>query len=278
VLYRIAFFENDAATMGHLARETPSDDMHWLQLQMQFAFLRGDLSKFRTLSETLVNQYSHASEMENAANELALRGQLESFLGNYGLARRVCRQAGELGKDSTTELWRCAEAFGDAGDLVQAEALATKLDRMGPEDTIEQKVHLPLIRSIIERERGNAVGAADLLAPAEQYEQTLDLLYQRGQAYLAAGEHAKAAAEFDKLIGHRGSGWWQVYAPLAQLGLARAYATQEDRENSRKAYDHFFNTWKDADPGIPILRQAKAEYKKLTATTSASASGSGKKQ
>jgi DNA-binding winged helix-turn-helix (wHTH) protein/Flp pilus assembly protein TadD len=80
VLYRIAFFENDAATMEHLARETPSDDMHWLELQMQFAFLRGDLSKFRSLSETLANQYSHANEMENAANELALRGQLESLL------------------------------------------------------------------------------------------------------------------------------------------------------------------------------------------------------
>ncbi len=278
VLYRIAFFENDAAAMEHLAREAPSDDMHWLQLQMQFAFLRADLSKFRSLSENLANQYSHASEMENAANELALRGQLESLLGNYGLARRVCRQAGALGKDSTAELWRCAEAFGDSRDLTQAKALAAKLDAMGSEDTIEQKVHLPLIRSIIERERGNAIRAADLLAPAMQYEQTLDLFYQRAQAYLAAGEPAKAAADFKKLLGHRGSGWWQVYAPLAQLGLARAYAMQGDREHSRKAYDDFFTTWKDADPDIPILLQAKAEYKKLIATESAAAPVSAKKQ
>jgi eukaryotic-like serine/threonine-protein kinase len=278
VLYRIAFFENDSATMEHLARETPSDDMHWLQLQMQFAFLRGDLSKFRSLSETLANQYSHASEMENAANELALRGQLESLLGNYGLARRVCRQAGELGKDSTTELWRCAEAFGDSGDLTQAEGLAAKLDGMGSEDTIEQKVHLPLIRSITERERGNAIRAADLLAPAMQYEQTLDLFYRRAQAYLAAREPAKAAADFNKLLSHRGSGWWQVYAPLAQLGLARASAMQGDHEKTRKAYDDFFTTWKDADPNIPILRQAKAEYKKLTATASAAAPVTAKNQ
>jgi DNA-binding winged helix-turn-helix (wHTH) protein/tetratricopeptide (TPR) repeat protein len=277
VLYRIAFFENDAATMEHLAREAPSDDMHWLQLQMQFAFLRGDLSKFRSLSETLVNQYSHASEIENAANELALHGQLESLLGNYGSARRLCRHAGELGKDSTTELWRCAEAFGDAGDLTQAEALAAKLDRMGPEDTIEQNVHLPLIRSIIEQKRGNAVRAGDLLAQAEQYEWTLDVFYRRGQAYLAAGEPAKAAAEFEKLLDHRGWGWWPVYALLAQLGHARAYATQGDRENSRKAYDNFFTTWKDADLQIPILRQARAEYNKLTATAPAAASAPGKK-
>jgi eukaryotic-like serine/threonine-protein kinase len=272
VLYRIAFFENDAATMERLANGFAADDIHWLELQMQFAFLRGDLGKFRSLSEALVNQQRHANEMENVANELALRGQLESFLGNYGVARKLCRQAGELGKDGTTELWRCADALGDAGDLTQAEALAAKLDRMGPEDTIEQKVLLPLIRSIIERQRGNAVKAADLLAKAEPYEFTLDVPYRRAQAYLAAGEHAKAAVEFEKIIDHRGGGWWAVYAPLTQLGLARAYAMQGDHEKTCKAYDAFFTTWKDVDPSIPILRQAKAEYKKLTATASAAAS------
>jgi eukaryotic-like serine/threonine-protein kinase len=263
VLYRIAFFENDAAAMQRLASEIPADDIHWLELQMQFAFLRGELGKFRSLSETLVNQQRHANEMENVANELALRGQLESFLGNYGVARTLCRQAGELDKHSTSELWRCADAFGDAGDLTQAEALAAKLDRMGPEDTIEQKVLLPLIRSIIERQRGNAVKAVDMLDQAEPYDFTIDVPYRRSQAYLAAGEHAKATVEFERIIDHRGGGWWAVYAPLAQLGLARAYAMQGNREKSRKAYDDFFTTWKDADSDIPILRQAKAEYAKL---------------
>jgi DNA-binding winged helix-turn-helix (wHTH) protein/tetratricopeptide (TPR) repeat protein len=276
VLYRIAFFENDAATMRRLASEFPADDIHWLELQMQFAFLRGDLSKLRSLSETLVKQETHASEMENAANELALRGQLESFLGNYGVAHTVCRQAGELGKDSTSELWRCGDAFGDAGEVTQAEALAVKLDRMGPEDTIEQKVLLPLIRSIIERQRGNAVKAVDLLNQAEPYEFTIDVPYRRAQAYLAAGQHVKAAAEFEKIIEHRGEGWWPVYAPLARLGLARAYGMQGDHERTRKAYDEFFTTWKNADPDIPILRQAIAEYKKLNATSSAVVSASGK--
>src|SRR4029077_14861496 len=115
--------------------------------------------------------------------------------------------------------------------------------------------------------------------PVAQYEQSeSQVLYHRARAYLAAGEHAKAAAEFQKLIGHRGWLEWEVFAPLAQLGLARAYATQGDREKSRKAYDDFFTTWKDADPDIPILRQAKAEEKKLTATESAAASASAKMQ
>jgi hypothetical protein len=72
-------------------------------------------------------------------------------------------------------------------------------------------------------------------------------------------------------------GWWPVYAPLAQLGIARAHAMQGDRENSRKAYDDFFHTWKSADSDIPILRQAKAGYKKLTVTAYVTASTSDKK-
>jgi DNA-binding winged helix-turn-helix (wHTH) protein/Flp pilus assembly protein TadD len=274
VLYRIAFFENDAATMGRLASDIQGDDIHWLELQMQFAFLRGDLGRLRSLSETLVKQQLHAGEMENAANELALRAQLESLLGISSVARKLCLEAGELGKDSASELWRCGEALGDAGDLARSEAMAAKLDRMDPEDTIEQKVQLPLIRSIIECERGNAVKAADLLAQAEQYEWSLDVFYRRAKAYLAAGEPAKATAEFEKLLGHRGWGWWPVYAPLARLGLARAYAGQGEHGKSRKAYDEFFTTWKDADPDIPIFRQAKSEYKKLNVTTIASAAAS----
>jgi eukaryotic-like serine/threonine-protein kinase len=277
--YRIAFFENDAATMERLAREAPGDDISWLQLQMQLAFFRGDLSKLRSLSETLVKQQRRANRMENAAFELAGHAQVESYLGNYTLSRELCRQAGETSKDSALGFERCAKALADAGKVTQAEALAAKVDRLLPEDTLEQRFYLPIIRSIIERERGNAAKAVDLLAPAAQYPQTtIEVFYQRGEAYLAAGEHAKAAAEFEKLIGLRGFRWWEVFAPLAQLGLARAYALQGDRENSRKAYDDFFTIWKDADPNIPILRQAKAEYKKLTATASAAASASGKSQ
>jgi tetratricopeptide (TPR) repeat protein len=277
MLYRIAFFENDTATMERLAREQPVDDLGWLGLQMQFAFLRGDISKFRSLSETVVNLQTRANQMENAADELAAHGQLESFLGNYALARSLCRHAGEGKNDSAIGLWRCAEAFAYAGDLARAEALAAKLNQMVPEDTIQQNVFLPLIHSIVERQRGNAAKAADLLARAEPYDFTLDVHYQRAQAYLAAGDSTKTIAELQKLLDRRGAGWWQTYAPLAQLGLARAYAMQGDREKSRKAYDEFFTTWKNADPSIPILRQARSEYKKLTATTPAAASASGKK-
>src|SRR6202158_1644391 len=277
--YRIAFIENDAATMERLARETPGDDMSWLQLQMQLAFYRGDFSKLRSLSETLVKQQIHANRMENAASELAWHARVESYLGNHALARKLGRQAGDASKENALALDYCTYALGDAGEGTQAEALASKKDRLLPEDTRNQRVCLPLMRSVIERERGNAVTAVDFLAPVTQYEQgSPEVLYHRAKAYLAAGEHAKAAAEFEKLIDHRGWAEWELFAPLAQLGLARAYAGQGDRHESRKAYDDFFTTWKDADPDIPILRQAKAEYKKLTSIAPAAASASGKKQ
>ena len=273
VLYRIAFFENDTAAMARYASAIPPDDTHWRQLQMQFAFLRGDIGKLRSLSEGLVNEELHAGEKENAANELALHAQLESLLGNYGLARQLCQHAADPGNVSSTELWRCAEAFGEAGAFVQAEALAAELGGMDPEDTIEQNVELPSVRSIVERQRGNAIKDEDLLTQAERYGYSLDVFYRRAQAYLAAGEPAKAAVEFKTIVDHRGWGWWPVYAPLAQLGLARAYALQGDSEQSRKSYDEFFTTWKNADPGIPILRQAKTEFKKLSSSAPAGPAG-----
>ena len=106
--------------------------------------------------------------------------------------------------------------------------------------------------------------AVELLAPLSQYEENCwQIPYHRAKAYLAAGENDKAAAELEKLLTHRGWLNREMFAPLATLDLARAYAAGKDREKSRKAYEDFFLTWKEADPDIPILKQARAEYAKL---------------
>jgi DNA-binding winged helix-turn-helix (wHTH) protein/Flp pilus assembly protein TadD len=274
MLYRIAYIENDTATMNRLDREAAPDDGGWMQLQMQFAYLRGDIKKFRALSDTAVKIEQRGGQAQDAASDLSIRAQLESLLGNYALAPSLCRHSVDHDSDSAGELWRCGEAFADGGDFTHAEALAAKLNRLAPEGTIEQKVYLPLIHSIIDRQRGNPSEAADLLAHPELHTHTLDLPYRLGLAYLASNQPDKAAEQFRALLDFRGAGWWQVYAPLAQLGLARAYSAQADREKSRKAYDDFFATWKDADPAIPILRQAKAEYSKLIASAPAASAPS----
>jgi tetratricopeptide (TPR) repeat protein len=263
--------------MERLARDAPPDDIPWIHLQMRLAFLRGDLAGLRSLSEALVKLQTRANRMENAAFELAWHAGIESYAGNYAEARKLRRQAEQAGNDSALGLMESAQALGEAGDATKAEALAKKLDQMFPEDTFQQNVILPVIRSVSERQRGNAAKAVDLLVPATQYPNVL-AFFHLGRAYMAAGEYAKAATDFEKVINHRGWPEWEVFAPLSRLALARSYAMQGDGENSRKAYDDFFITWKNADPDIPILRQAKAEYEKLAATGSAAASASGKTQ
>jgi eukaryotic-like serine/threonine-protein kinase len=263
VRYRIAFFENDAATMERITRETPSNDTMWLDTQKQFAFARGDFSKLRSLSETLVKQQSEAKRMDNVASELAWHAWFESYAGNSALVPKLCREAEEASQDSAW-LAPCALALGVAGDVTQAEALAERNERLLPEDTLNQKTNLPLLRSVIERTRGNGAKAVELLASLSEYEENCwQIPYHRAKAYLAVGENDKAAAELEKLLSHRGWLNREMFAPLAELDLARAYAAQGHRDESRKAYDDFFTTWKDADPNIPILKQAKAEYAKL---------------
>jgi DNA-binding winged helix-turn-helix (wHTH) protein/tetratricopeptide (TPR) repeat protein len=276
--YRIASIQNDTATMERLARETRADDARWLDLQLKLAFLRGDLRKLNSLSNGLVEQQNHAGRTANAADQLAWHGRVEAYVGRYALARELCHKAVKASEDHEYVFDSCAKALGNAGDEAGATEMAERKDRLLPEDTRNQKMCQPEFHSIIERMRGNAAGAVDLLLPAEQYEQAVatDIPYELAQAYLAAGQGAKAAAEFEKILDHYGWEDWELFAPLAQLGLARAYAMQGDRDNSRKAYDDFFTMWKDADPDIPILRQARAEYKKLTTTGSASISESGK--
>jgi DNA-binding winged helix-turn-helix (wHTH) protein/Tfp pilus assembly protein PilF len=264
MLYRIAFIENDAATMEKMAREIPADDASWLESQMQFAFLRGDIGKLRSVSEALVNQQSQAKQMEDVAHALGSHAGVESFLGNYGMARQLCRRAAEAGNDSALGIWLCAKTLAEAGDTKEASELAAKLVGLFPEDTFQQQVLLPIARSIIERKRGNLAKAVELLDPIPQYP-NVAIAYHRAEAYVAAGEHEKAAGEFEKILDHRGWPEWEIFAPLAQLGLARSYAMQGERGESRKAYDEFFKTWKDADADIPILREAKMEYRKLGA-------------
>ncbi len=126
---------------------------------------------------------------------------------------------------------------------------------------------LPTIRAAIELQRGNPAEAIELVQSAAPYELGggggLAAIYVRGQAYLSAGRGVEAAAEFQKILDHRGVDPLSILSPLARLGLARAHALAGDEAGARRAYQDFLALWKDADPDIPILQEAKAEYAKL---------------
>jgi tetratricopeptide (TPR) repeat protein len=131
---------------------------------------------------------------------------------------------------------------------------------------------LPAIRAALELGRGNAQQAIELLKVSSAYDFAAPLPFQsgtmypayvRGQAYLKMGQGQQAAAEFQKIVDHRGLVQNFSMGVLSHLGLARAYSLSGDSAKSRTAYQDFFSLWKDADPDIPILKEAKVEYEKL---------------
>jgi hypothetical protein len=167
-----------------------------------------------------------------------------------------------------------ALAFAYAGDAGQAQALAHGLGMRFPEDTVVQFNYLPTLRAKLELLHSNPQETLAILGAASPYELGLPSLnwynwpnlypvYVRGEAYLAAHRGSEAAVEFQKILDHRGIVLNEPIGALAHLQLGRAYAVQGDTTKSRAAYQDFLTLWKDADPDVPILREAKSEYAKL---------------
>ena len=164
-----------------------------------------------------------------------------------------------------------ALALARAGDATGAEKLAAELDKTFPLDTLVQRNWLPTIRAGVALERQDPNRAIELLKVASTAE--LGLItnlaismcpaYVRGEAYLMLHDGNRAATEFRKFIDHRGVVVNFPWGALARLGLARAYAMEGNTAKARAAYQDFLTLWKDADPDIPILKEAKAEYARL---------------
>jgi predicted Zn-dependent protease len=164
-----------------------------------------------------------------------------------------------------------ALALTRAGETAGAEKLAAELDKTFPLDTRVQRYWLPTIRAGVALENKDPNRAIELLKAAStielgvptQFTIYLCPVYVRGEAYLMLHDGNAAAAEFQKFIDHRGLVENFPWGALARLGLARAYAMQGDMAKARSAYQDFLTLWKDADPDIPILKEAKTEYAKL---------------
>jgi len=159
-----------------------------------------------------------------------------------------------------------------AGDTAKAKSLMEELLKTDPRNTVLKLYWFPSINAAVELNAGNSVRALEYLEAAAPYELgeppptfegTMYPAYLRGQAYLLAHNGASAAAEFQKFIDHRPIVLNFPFGALAHLGLARAYTLSGDAAKAKTGYEDFFALWKDADPDIPILKEAKAEYAKL---------------
>jgi tetratricopeptide (TPR) repeat protein len=165
-----------------------------------------------------------------------------------------------------------ALALARAGDVTRAEGVADELARDNPLSTIQNFYWIPAIRAAIALKQNNSARAIELLESAATYELgyseplqvgTMYPAFLRGEAYLDLHQSKEAAAEFQKFLDHRGVVLNYSLAALARIGLARANAMQGDTARAKTEYREFFTLWKDADLGIPIYTQAKAEYARM---------------
>ena len=203
-------------------------------------------------------------KFEGVADEMvANEAVCEAFVGDAPQARELAAAA-IARKRTDPVLYAAAFAMAMANDPMRAAPLADELAKQVPSDTIVNEIFVPTIRSQIEIDHSNAGKAVDVLQRAQPYElgfvARLVPIYVRGEAYLRLGRSQEAAAEFQRILDHRGSSRLSMIDALAHLGLARAYALSGDGAKSRTAYQDFFALWKDAEPDIPIVKQANAEY------------------
>jgi predicted Zn-dependent protease len=243
-----------------------------LRLEADTQAFSGRLAKAREISLRAIESAKRAGEKEAAAgyeSDMAFR---EAVFGNVKEAEQHAMAALALSSGRDVQ-YGAALALAAAGNS-KAESLSQQLQKQFPEDTIVQFIYLPTIQAEIALKRNDAAKAIDVLQAAAPYElgspgntaaftPNLYPIYVRGQAFLMAHRGAEAATEFEKILNWQGIVQNQPIGPLAHLGLARAYALQGDAAKARAAYDDFLKAWKDADPGIPILEQARAEFAKL---------------
>jgi tetratricopeptide (TPR) repeat protein len=226
------------------------------------------------LTKRSVDSAARAESTENGAGWLENSALAEAAFGNLPEARRAAAAGLKLAPASEGVMIEAALAYAMSGDTAQAQSMARDLNRLYPLDTLVQSLWLPAIRAQLALNRKNSAEALNNLqraSPPIEYganrfiTQVSCLIptYIRGQSYLAAGQGAAAAAEFQKILDHSGIVWNCWTGALARLGVARAHAIEDDTAKAHADYELFLILWKDADPDIPIFKQAKAEYAKL---------------
>jgi len=270
VLYMVAFLQNDQPTMTSELTVTSnfSPEMAAVAQSVQAATEAyfGRVQKGRELNQRAIATFEGMGKKESATTGLANQAWVEAEFGDSAAARKNAAAALAIESSVVVKI-EAAQAFARAGDTARAEALAGELAREVPSDTLVTGLLLPIIRAAVELDRNNPGKVVEILQPVLPYDlaNTRGMIsaYERGQAYLMLKRGNEAAAEFQKLLDHPGVVVNSVLGALAHLQLGRAYAVAGDQSKARSAYQDFFALWKDADPDIPIMKQAKAEYAKL---------------
>jgi serine/threonine protein kinase len=275
-LYRIAFLQNDSAGMAQQvssSADTPGLEATLVANEADTAAYSGRLRTAREFSRQAVDSAERAGHKEAAATYSALSALREALFGNADEARRRATLAMKHPAGHDLQ-YASALAWAYAGDDKRAQKLTDDLGQRFPEATIVQFNYLPTLRAKLAVSKGNSSEARETLRAALPYElgwttysswgwTAMYPVFVRGEAYLALHQGTEAAAEFQKILDHRGIVLNEPIGALAHLQIGRAYAMQGDTAKSKAAYEDFLTLWKDADLDIPVFIAAKAEYAKL---------------
>jgi tetratricopeptide (TPR) repeat protein len=255
----LAYIEGDQAATARETQWYAGKPEEYLSFGLQAANLN------------VLGQRLESSKLYKRAAETALRRGLRDVAA--GLDEADARADALSGNcRSVARLGRPPLALAMCGETARAEKLAEETSKLFPNGTLWNAVQLPEVRAAIQFQRDQPAKAVELLASASPYERAYpEVAYLRGLAYLRLHKGAEAAAEFQKILDHKGASWgstwlypnWGLYYPISYLGLARASALAGDTAKAGKAFQDFFALWKAADPDIPILIAAKSEYAKL---------------
>ncbi len=270
-LFDLAFIRGDEAAQRH--------ELEWAVGKSEEPLLvwfhaRGELSRGRLQPARAAYAQSESSARRLGYKELSgiiLANQAadEAQLGNLAEARQKISEALATSQDRDTRLIATV-VLAETGDAARSQKMAEELVRQGPTDTLLNKVWVPVARAFTDLQHNQPAQAVARLEVATPYElgsgpgtAGYTINYIRGEGFLGLKDGAKAAAEYQKILDHRGAGPLDVRYNLSHLGLGRAYALQGNTASAKSAYQDFFAAWKDADPDLLILKQAKAEYGKL---------------
>jgi tetratricopeptide (TPR) repeat protein len=274
--YDIAFLKGDQAGMEREAAlgQGGSGAEDWISDQEAFALAyTGHLRQARRKSRRAVDLAQQSAQRERAAMWEAGAAVREALFGNAPEARQSAIAAPDLSKGRDVE-YGAGLALLLSGDSSRSQRSADDLEKRFPEDTAVRFSYLPTLRALLALKHGESAKAIELLQVAAPYELgappsafgpfgALYPIYVRGDAYLAAHQGAEAAAEFQKILDHRGIVVSDPIGALAHLQLGRALVMSGDTAKAKAAYQDFLTLWKEADDNIPIFQQAKAEYAKL---------------
>jgi len=269
--YILAFLRNDNAQMQRqvelVASKSPLEDYLFANHSATTAYA-GRLQRARTLSALAIASARRIENNERAADDQNDSAITEALFGNKGVARQQASMALRLSFGRIVQC-RAALALALADEKVRAKSLYDDLNKRFPEDTMIQSNCLPILDAQLALDRHEPSRVIEALKTALPYELslwgplTLYPAYLRGTAYLALNRSTEANSEFKKILDHPGVVVNSPIGALAHLQIARSYAMQGDTAKARTAYQDFLTLWRDADPNIPILIAAKAEYAKL---------------